>query len=99
MRPFTEPPISDLHISPFLTRDKPGAKSCKVVVDLSFPHGASVNTGVDPDTYLGSEFLLTLDSVDYITKFLNWVKDHQFIKLIYLELFVTSKLILQTIIC
>ena len=65
--PFNEPPISDLHTSPFLTREKPGANSRRVIVDLSFPHGASVNDGVDPDTYLSSEFLLTLSSIDYIT--------------------------------
>ena len=65
--PFKEPPISHLHTSPFLTREKPGANSRRVIVDLSFPHGASINDGVDPETYLGSEFLLTLPSIDYIT--------------------------------
>ena len=64
--PFSEPPISDLHISPFLTREKSGASSRRVIVDLSFPPGSSVNAGVDPNTYLGSEFLLTLPSVDNI---------------------------------
>ena len=65
--PFSEPPIRNLHISPFLTREKNGATSHRVNVDLSFPPGSSVNAGVDPDTYLGSEFLLTLPSIDYIT--------------------------------
>ena len=36
-------------------------------MDLSFPPGASVIAGVDPNSYLGSEFLLTLPSIDYIT--------------------------------
>ena len=65
--PFQNPPISDLHVSPFLTREKPGANSRRVIVDLSFPHGASINAGVDPESYLGSEFLLTLPSIDCIT--------------------------------
>ena len=65
--PFPYPPVPDLHVSPFLTREKPGASSHRVIVDLSFPHGASVNAGVDPESYLGSEFLLTLPSIDYIT--------------------------------
>ena len=51
---------------PFFTWDKPGANSCRVIVDLSFPHGTSVNTVVDPDPYLGLIFL-TLPSKDYIT--------------------------------
>ena len=65
--PFLEPPISDLHVSPFLIREKTGSASCRVIVDLSFPPGSSVNAGVDPNSYLGSEFLLTLPSIDYIT--------------------------------
>ena len=65
--PFEEPPIPDLHVSPFLTREKPGATSSRVIVDLSYLHGASVNARVDPDMYLGSEFLLTLPFIDYIT--------------------------------
>ena len=65
--PFSEPPIPGLHISPFLTREKNGGTSRRVIVDLSFPPGSSVNAGVDPNSYLGSEFLLTLPSIDYIT--------------------------------
>ena len=61
--------IKSLYI-PIYPQEKPGANSRKVIVDLSCPHGASVNAGVDPDTYLGSEFLLTLPSVDYITNVL-----------------------------
>ena len=67
MGPFKEPPVPDLHVSPFLTCEKPGATNRRVIVDLSYPHGASVNSGVDPDMYLGLEFLLTLPSIDYIT--------------------------------
>ena len=40
--------------SPFLTSEKPGAEHRRVIVDLSFPHGSSVNTGVDPESYLGT---------------------------------------------
>ena len=65
--PFTKPPVPNLHVSPFLTREKPGANSRRVIVDLSYPQGASVNAGVDPESYLGFEFLLTLPSIDYIT--------------------------------
>ena len=65
--PFQTPPIPDLHVSPFMTREKPGAPHRRVIVDLSFPAGESVNAGVDSDQYLGSKFLLTLPTIDTIT--------------------------------
>ena len=65
--PFQDSPIENLHISPFLTRDKPGGAHRRVIVDLSFPHGHSVNAGVQSDTYLGTPFLLTLPTIDNIT--------------------------------
>ena len=64
---FQDPPLPDPHVSTVLTRDKPGANSRRVIVDLSLPYGASINAGVDPDSYLGTGFLLTLPSIDYIT--------------------------------
>ena len=57
-----------MHFSPFLTHEKPGAKHRGVIVDLSYPFGGSVNTGVDPDSYLGTPFLLTLPTIDTITQ-------------------------------
>ena len=65
--PFHSPPITDLHISPFMTREKPGAPHRRVIIDLSFPAGQSVNAGVNSEQYLGSKFLLTLPTIDTIT--------------------------------
>ena len=53
---------------PFKTREKPGITHCCVIVNLSFPENHSVNTGLDPNTHLDSEFILTLPSVDQITE-------------------------------
>ena len=39
----------------------------KIIIDLSFPAGKSVNAGVDSEQYLGSKFLLTLPTIDTIT--------------------------------
>ena len=47
--PFRESPYPDLHISPFMTRDKPGAKNRRVIIDLSYPQNHSVNAGVHKD--------------------------------------------------
>ena len=41
--PFSEPPLTNFHTSPFITTEKPGADHRRVIMDLSFPHGMSVN--------------------------------------------------------
>ena len=42
--------------------------SRRVIVDLSYPEGHSVNAGVSKDHYPGTPFLLTLPSIDVITQ-------------------------------
>ena len=66
--PFKHPPIEKLHTSPFMTRDKPNMANRRVIIDLSWPHGNSVNAGVSSDKYLGTEFVLTYPSVDNATQ-------------------------------
>ena len=68
--PFTSKPI-DLHISPFMTRDKPDSHVRHTIVDLTWPESCSVNDGVVKDEYLGSKFLLHYPSVDGIVHKLN----------------------------
>ena len=65
--PFTENPIDNCHYSPFLTREKSGSDKRWVIIDLSWPHGFSVNDGIDKKSYLGTDFALTFPSVDNIT--------------------------------
>ena len=66
--PFDTPPLNNLHISPFMTRPKPKAVHRRVIIDLSLPANASVNAGVSSDSYLGTKFLLTLPTIDEVTK-------------------------------
>ena len=66
--PFNKPPLKDLHISPFMTREKADSNHRRVIIDLSFPPDHSINAGVTPDTYLGTPFLLTLPTIDDITR-------------------------------
>ena len=63
--PFKDLPFH-CHVSPFLTREKPNSSNRRVILDLSFPPGHSVNDGVDKDKYLGSYFELKYPSVDDI---------------------------------
>ena len=65
--PFESNPIPGAHTSPFMTRHKPNSERRRVIIDLSWPLEASVNAGIDKQTYLGSEFELTFPSVDDIT--------------------------------
>ena len=50
--PFKDLPLKDLHVSPFITREKPNAPHPRVIIDLSFPQGLSVNAGICKDRYL-----------------------------------------------
>ena len=65
--PFKERPIDNLHVSPMMTRDKPNAPHRRVIIDLSFPQGLSVNAGVEKDIYLQTPFILKLPTIDNIT--------------------------------
>ena len=65
--PFQAPPIPNLHVSPFMTRDKSSSEHRRVIIDLSWPIGQSVNAGVPAEKYLGTEFVLTYPSIDNIT--------------------------------
>ena len=57
--PFKDNPIKGGHCSPFMTRSKPNSNRRRVIVDLSWPQGASVNAGIDKFSYLDSAFALS----------------------------------------
>ena len=65
--PFNENPIYGGHSSPFMTRAKPNSDRRRVIIDLSWPLGASVNAGIDKNAYLDAPFALTFPTVDNIT--------------------------------
>ena len=65
--PFKEHPCPNGHISPFMSREKPEANTRRVIIDLSWPLGQSVNSGIDKTSYLGTDFNLVLPTVDHIT--------------------------------
>ena len=67
MGPFSVDPMPHCHKSPFMTREKPHSDHRRVIVDLSWPKGFSVNSGVDKDSYLDTEFVLSLPTIDDIT--------------------------------
>ena len=67
MGPFSTPPIKKIYYSSFMTREKPNGDHRRVIIDLSWPKGHSVNSGVDKNSYLGTDFILSFPTVDHIT--------------------------------
>ena len=72
--PFDQIPFP-CHVSPFLTRHKPNSNNRRVIVDLSWPVGQSVNDGVAKDRYLNTYFDLNYSSVDNIVDKLKTLGD------------------------
>ena len=65
--PFHTDPVPSMHFSPLITGDKPNSDTSRVIIDLPWPHGNSVNAGINKNSYSGSEFSLTFPTIDHIT--------------------------------
>ena len=69
--PFKENPLpDDLITSPLQTVYKRGCTKRRVVMDLSFPHAASVNSGIPKTHYLDNAFQLRLPGIDRLREFI-----------------------------
>ena len=68
IRPFQQNPLTvDLITSPINTTEKKGSPvKRRIIMDLSFPHGKSINAGIDKDVYLNEHIELQFPSVDNI---------------------------------
>ena len=70
--PFHENPLSvKLVVSPMNTVPKDSVDERRVIVDLSWPRGASVNDGISKDIYLGEEINLHYASVEQVCDMVN----------------------------
>ena len=65
--PFEKNPIPNGHISPLMTHPKASSDNRRVIMDLGWPKGLSVNDGVDKNSYMGSDFKLTFPTIDDLT--------------------------------
>lgn len=62
--PFDEEPFQPwFQISPLMTRAKKGSSERRIIVDLSFPNGTSVNDGIDPTDHLGVNITYSLPTI------------------------------------
>ena len=70
--PLTSNPFdTDCVISPLLCVLKRDSDELRVVHDLSFPEGFSVNDGIAKDSYLNEPFRLHLPGIDRLVDFVN----------------------------
>ena len=63
--PFDIKPFAKTHFSPLMARDKPDG-GVRVIVDLSWPIGQSVNSCIPDNTFEDINFLLKYPSIDMI---------------------------------
>ena len=72
--PLSHPPSNHFHCSHLLTRPKDSTDRM-IILNLSYPHGKSVNDFVDKDSFHGSQFILKLPTIDDIVSELNELGD------------------------
>ena len=69
--PFKENPLpDDIITSPLQTVYKRGSTKRWVVMGLTFPHPASVNSGIPKTHYLDNTFQLRLPGIDRLSEFI-----------------------------
>ena len=64
--PFDTNPLRGAKFSPLNSVPKKEGKQRRLILDLSFPQGQSINDGIDKDLYLGEIDKLVLPSVDLL---------------------------------
>ena len=63
--PFDASPFQNLHVSPMMTRPKPDG-SGRIIIDMSWPHGDSVNTHIPDQLFDDMTFQLRYPTVDNV---------------------------------
>ena len=67
--PFDKSPFgTETYLSPLNLVPKKDSSKRRLILDLSYPEGNSINDGIRKDEYLGVEEKLTLPSVDQLTE-------------------------------
>ena len=64
--PFSQTPVSWFHNSPLMTQIKKDSEWRRVIVDLSWPEGGSVNDGLGSGWYVDGPATVTLPTVEYM---------------------------------
>ena len=62
--PFAGPPVATCHFNPLMTRPKRDSRFRRVIVDLSWPKGYSVNDGISRTQYIDGPMTISLPTPD-----------------------------------
>ena len=76
MGPFPASPFANPRYSPLNSVPKKDTVERRLILDLSFPLGQSINDGIDKDQYLGQYSKLTLPSLDQLVQRIMSCKSH-----------------------
>ena len=64
---YMDPPYGkNTHVSPFMSREKPDSDNRTIIIDLSWPVGASVNSFTTANVYLNRVYKLQYPTIDNI---------------------------------
>ena len=66
--PFDGEPVQPIHLSPLMSRPKKDSDMRRIVLDLSWPDGFSVNDGIGKDIYLDQPYSVKLPTIDKMEK-------------------------------
>ena len=62
--PFAGPPTNTCHYSPLMTRPKRDSRFRRVIIDLSWPKGYSMNDGISRTEYIDGPLMINLPTHD-----------------------------------
>ena len=62
--PYAEPPFSFFHTSPLMTRPKKNSDKRRIIMDLSYPAGTSINSGIPQGEYQDLAYKLHYPTID-----------------------------------
>ena len=64
--PFRDIPFTSMQVSPLMTRLKRDSEHRRVIMGLSWPHGAAVNDHISSDIYVDGPARIRLPTVEYM---------------------------------
>ena len=87
--PFNEQPFETMHFSPLMAHDKPdgggGGGGVRVIVELSWPLGQSVNSCITPNIFDDVQFKLKYPTIDSLVEKINAIGPNALLYKIDLE--------------
>ena len=65
---YLNPFAHKAYLSPLNTRDKKDSEEKRIIINMSFPKGNSINNGIKKDSYLDEQIYLKYPTVDKLVE-------------------------------